>query len=193
VSPTRLRFPNELLRSVPLAAWLLAAALGLWACEKPPEAGHAPPAQSEAEAESEAAAPEATPEPPAVEAQAPAVRRVRMPTRDGGIFEAEFARRGELPTDFPDDVPVYGDAHPMSAMSAVGHGIVVNLQTDDPPEAVAGFYADALPEAGWEIEQDSEYRGLHSLVARKGNRKATVGVRSGGGLTIVMLTLIEDR
>jgi len=169
------------------AAALLALACG--APAKPPApAAAAPGALAEPAAN-------ATPAPdPPKEAAAPApLRHGSTPTADGKTFEAEYGGESQLPSDFPNDVPIYAAAHPMSSMSSVTHGTIVNLRSTDPPDAVFDWYRAQMPAAGWEIEHEAGEHGRHLLGLRKGNRIASIVVTGVPEYTNILLTLREDR
>jgi hypothetical protein len=55
---------------------------------------------------------------------------------------------GELPAGFPEDFPLPTGANVAST------GDALTLHVDATAEDVTAFYADALPESGWEIVQD---------------------------------------
>ena len=153
--------------------------------------------------------PPAAAEPPAAEAPAPdapeAPVRVQVEERvegtvvgrtltpDGEIFEAEYGREGHLPSNFPEDVPLYGNATPLSSMAAPAHGTVVNLRTADAPGQVFAWYQSHYAEQGWEIEQQLEERGRSTILARKGNRVSSIVITGVPGATQALLTVAEDR
>lgn len=117
----------------------------------------------------------------------------RTLTPDGEVFEAEYGRENQLPSNFPDDVPLYGNAKPLSSMSAPAHGTVVNLRTADAPEQVFDWYKARYAAQGWAIEKQLEERGRSTLVARKGNRVSSVVIMGVPGATQALLTIAEDR
>jgi hypothetical protein len=169
---------------------VFAAACGL-GCEP------APPTERLAEeAPAEAAQPEAAPEAePEVTAtttpRGTVVAEARTP--DGRVFEAEYGRRGELPTGFPDDVPLYAGGEPVGSFSAVEYGMVVNLHAQDPPERVYDWYREHFVAQGWTIEQELAKHSQHVVAARKGNRVASVVITGVPELTQILLSLGEDR
>jgi hypothetical protein len=139
-------------------------------------------------------APEPAAEPAAKPAGEPAgPRMVRTVTPDGEIFEAEYGKADQLPSDFPEDVPVYGDARPLSSMASPEHGTVVNLRSADPPEKVFAWYRDHYGQQGWTVEHAEEARGRSTLVVRKGNRVSSVVIQAVPGATQTLLTVTEDR
>lgn len=119
--------------------------------------------------------------------------RTRMITPDGELFEAEFAKAGQLPSNFPDDVPVYANAEPLSSMASPQRGTVVNLRSTDPPADMFRWYRDRYEAAGWEIETAKEERSRSTLVARKGNRVSSVVLTSIPGATQALVQVSEER
>jgi hypothetical protein len=187
MSPSRpLRAPAS------LAALVLALALACGGQEErgnaqaPATPDSAPPAEAPASVE-DPTAPAATPSAPS----GPVVSRTL--THDGEIFEAEYGKADQLPSDFPDDVPLYANARPLSSMASRDHGTVVNLRSADPPAAVYAWYREHYAAQGWEIEQAREDRARSTLVARKGNRVSSIVITSVPGATQALLLVAEDR
>lgn len=117
----------------------------------------------------------------------------RTLTPDGEVFEAEFGKAGQLPSNFPADVPVYENATPLSSMASPQHGTVVNLRSTDPPGDVFAWYRDRYEAAGWEIESAQQERSRSTLVARKGNRVSSLVLTHVPGATQALLQVAEDR
>lgn len=158
----------------------------------PPEAtsdadGGAPTAAAD---DSEASG-NAPPEPARVVA-APGPRVAEL-EYDGGRFEAEFGGPGQLPTDFPDDVPIYSGSEPQSSLSAPGRGQVVHLRTGADSAYVFDYYREALASEGWEEEFNESHRGDHEIRTRKGNRVTRVTIKTDGTVTMILLSVGEER
>jgi len=173
----------------PLAALLLALACGgqeRSAARAPEEPAAEPPAEAPAPAEEPDAAATAPAEP-----TGPVVARTVTP--DGEVFEAEYGQADQLPTDFPDDVPLYGNARPLSSMAAPNRGTVVNLRSSDTPEQMFAWYQEHYAAQGWQIEHAKEEHARSTLVARKGNRVSSVVILGVPGATQALLTVAEDR
>lgn len=117
----------------------------------------------------------------------------RTITAEGEVFEAEYGREDQLPSDFPDDVPLYGNAQPLASMAAPEHGTVVNLRTADAPEQVFAWYREHYANRGWEIEQQLEERSRRTIVASKGNRVSSIVIIGVPGATQILLTIADDR
>ena len=173
-----------------VAGALVALACG--AADKPP-APPPPPPPAPAPAEPAAPADPPAAAQPAEPATPPPLRQGKTVTADGEVFEAEYGGESQLPSNFPSDMPIYAAAHPMSSMSSVSHGTIVNLRSTDPPERVFDWYREQMPAAGWEIEHEAGERGRHLLALRKGNRIASIVITSVPEFTNILLTLREDR
>lgn len=115
------------------------------------------------------------------------------PATPPAALAAETGREDQLPSGFPDDVPLYGGARPLSSVSAPEHGTIVNLRSADPPEQVFAWYRAHYAAQGWEIEKELAERGRHTVVARKGNRVSSVVVQAVPGATQALLAVAEDR
>jgi len=149
-----------------------------------------PAAKLPAEAPAPAEEPDAAAAEP-TEPSGPVVARTLTP--DGEVFEAEYGKADQLPTDFPDDVPLYGNARPLSSMAAPSRGTVVNLRSSDTPAQMFAWYQEQYVAQGWEIEQAKEEHARSTLVARKGNRVSSVVILGVPGTTQALLTVAEDR
>lgn len=178
---------SHLLRRGILAALALPLALACGGeAPKPPDPAPAPAADARPAPPAQA--------PPAANTQEPdgtVVATVRG--TDGRSFDAEFGKEGQLPRDFPADVPLYGEARPMSSMASVEHGTIVNLRSHDAPDRIFAWYKERYLASGWEIEHDSVERGRSLVAARKGNRLSSVSITGVPEFTQIMLTVTEDR
>jgi len=190
--------------TIPPTLWHLALAATLCAplaCEpatRPDESGTLDET-SAAELAAEPA-PEPAPEPVVAEATESATAPAPAPTPrvatleyDGGRFDAEFGGRGQLPTDFPDDVPIYPDSEPQSSFSAPGRGQIVHLRTGSDASDVFDSYREGLAELGWEEESATSRLGNHEITTRKGNRVTHVTIRTDGTATMILLAVGEER
>jgi hypothetical protein len=172
----------------PLAVLLVALACNGELRSASPE----PP--DEPAAVAEAPAPADDPEAPAgTPSEPPAPVVTRTLTKDGDVIEAEFGKADQLPRDFPDDVPVYANARPLSSMQSPTHGMVVNLRSPDTPAQVFAWYQENYAAQGWEVEQAREEHARSILVVRKGNRISSVVVMGVPGATQALVSVEEDR
>jgi len=130
---------------------------------------------------SEEPAPPAAPEPapPAAAAPAPAPEAAAIPVPEWS---------GELPSDFPSDVPRYPGAKVSSARGTEDLGVAVTLTTADGVEAVAKFFADGLAAQSWQTQSQATADGT-MLIADKEGRRAQAYVHAGGDGTLVDLII----
>jgi hypothetical protein len=173
----------------PLAVLLLALGCGgqdRSAAKAPAEPAEEPAAETTAPPAAEPESPAAAPAP-----SGPVVARTVTP--DGEVFEAEYGKADQLPTDFPDDVPLYGNARPLSSMAAPDRGTVVNLRSSDSAAEMFAWYQQQYAAQGWEIEHAKQEHARSTLVARKGNRVSSIVILGVPGATQALLTVSEDR
>jgi hypothetical protein len=193
---------EEPMRGARTRLWSLAVGLGLaLACgardepaatraSEPPAPAAAAPAPAAPVAAAASAAPEADAAAPPARST---TRRARTVTASGEVFEAEYGGESQLPSDFPNDVPIYAAAHPMSSMSSASHGTIVNLRSNDAPERVFDWYKEQMPAAGWRVESEGGGSNRYLLTLRKGDRVASLVIASVPEFTSVLLTLRTER
>ncbi len=78
---------------------------------------------------------------------------------------------GEYPEGWPGDFPVPDGATPVYSLAA-GGGVSVWFGTDQSSDEVKGFYADALPAAGYTIDSQADFSdesGSYSVFTVSGN------------------------
>lgn len=130
--------------------------------------------------------------PAAAELHTPApAAAVPAPVTESG--KSDYSGASESATPLASDVPLYGQALPISSMSSPERGTIVNLRSDDAPERVSAWYGTELPARGWEMEKQSGAAGTYLVTARKGGRKATVLITGGAQGTQILITVLEDR
>jgi len=132
------------------------------------------------------------PMPAAAEMREPApAAAVPATATDSG--KADSSGASDPRTPLASDVPLYGQAQPISSMSSPERGTIVNLRSDDAPERVSAWYGTELPARGWQLEKQSGAAGTHLITARKSRRKATVLITGGAQGTQILITVLEDR
>jgi hypothetical protein len=93
---------------------------------------------------------------------------------------AQTSKPGQLPGDFPSDIPVYPGATSDQGLSIPGQGMLVTFNTVAAPSDVVAFYDEELPKRGWTVQAgDSEHR----IVAHKGDREASIMIMASGAQT----------
>jgi len=92
--------------------------------------------------------------------------------------------RGELPADYPSDLPVYPGSEAGTALGIPGAAMMVTFSTEDTVDDVSGFLEGELPKNGWSVTDQSE----GSLEATKDSRKARfrISAADSGGSTIAV-------
>jgi len=93
---------------------------------------------------------------------------------------AEFSEQGQLPQDFPADLPVYPGAESDQGLSIPGQGLLVTFSTVAASDEVRAYYADELPKRGWTL---LESEGEHRIVARKDDQEVSIMIMAAGSLT----------
>jgi hypothetical protein len=129
-------------------------------------------------AEPPGAAPTPAPTPPR-EAAAPAAEATAP-----AVEEEVIEWSGELPSDFPGDVPQYPDSKVTDAKGTNDLGLAVVFDTRDTPETVSKFYADSLAAMGWQTQTEPTDEGT-MILADKEDRMLQALVHSGGQGTLI--------
>jgi hypothetical protein len=96
------------------------------------------------------------------------------PPADAGV-PAELVK-GDLPKDYPSDLPIFPGATPTTSLMAGGSGLIV-LSTTAPVADVLAHYREQLPSAGWTVDEVGEDPGRIST--HKGGRSATISISEG--------------
>ena len=99
-------------------------------------------------------------------------------TQAGEKYVAQLGGNVTLPSNFPEDIPLYPDAVPFSAMETGGGTTILSLDSDEQAPEVYGFYKEQLPASGWTIENELNVGGQRVLTAIKGDRKAVIQIES---------------
>jgi hypothetical protein len=95
-------------------------------------------------------------------------------------------QQGNLPADYPKDLPIFPGAEPTTSMLVPGGTGMVVFSASSPAKEVAAFYTKALPEQGWTVEGTS-HDGKR-IQAAKDQRSATVAIEDGAdGVEIAVL------
>ena len=96
-----------------------------------------------------------------------------------------------LPANFPSDVPQYPDGKILLSRSSGDMAVSVRLETDDPVDKVADFYADSFAAQGWTTENRPSIGGA-AIFANKGMRRAAASLSTNSaGKTQVDLMVSE--
>ena len=101
--------------------------------------------------------------------------------------EMKTGKNVELPSDFPDDVPVYPDATLVASM-ATPEGMMVSSQSTADLDDVLAFYKKELASEGWTIEAEMNMGPQRMISFSKGDRSVMVTASNDEGQTQISLT-----
>lgn len=93
-----------------------------------------------------------------------------------------------LPDGYPSDIPVAADARPVRYASSADAGTMTVIESEQPIDAVRGYYIDELGAQGWTIEGDSTREGLTMIRAAKDDRVITVVLYEEEGISRTVVT-----
>lgn len=99
-----------------------------------------------------------------------------------------------LPTDFPQDVPVYPNARvATTSVSPQSKLMILALETPDAPAKIVDYYQKELEAHGWSVVSSLKSAKGGSISAQKGDRfcSATIGLRGKTAGSIVSLSVVE--
>jgi hypothetical protein len=160
------------------AIGLLVLAFAAFACgseESPPAAASPAPAAQKAA--------------PAPAAPSPAVSPPPAAAPEPVAEAPEWT--GELPVDFPADVPRYPGSKVASARGTEDLGVAVTFESPDALDVVAKFYSDGLAAEGWQAQTQQTPEGT-LIIADKDDRRAHAIVHAGEqGGTLVELIIVR--
>jgi hypothetical protein len=101
--------------------------------------------------------------------------------------QVEIPSAGQLPSDFPSDVPTYPGAQAQSAMSIPGGDLFATFETSASVEDVAGYYEEQLANQGWTVVATGDKK--NRVLATKGERSVSVMMMAKGAKTEVGLSV----
>ncbi len=105
--------------------------------------------------------------------------------------DSDYSFDGKLPSDFPNDIPVYPGAKiglSNSTDNADGKSVYVTLSSTDSFEEVSNYYKEEVKDEGWDITSTTEFLGL-SISASKGDRTLALYIYDGeDGMTYFTIT-----
>ena len=97
----------------------------------------------------------------------------------------------EIPTDFPDDIPLYPDSQIGGLLenpSPDQH--VIAIVSSDSVDQVTDYYGDALTNRDWEIEESVALGQQSVITARKGDRIVYVLIATNGMETLTTIKAV---
>jgi len=109
-----------------------------------------------------------------------------LPT-PGGTPTAGVA---ELPTDFPEDIPLFKDSKPLAVQELAGNAHNVIFQVDAEAPEVFTYYKSNMKGEGWDVKQEYEQKGQSFLSFQKGDMITNMTIakdpRTGKQLIAIM-------
>ncbi len=115
--------------------------------------------------------------------------KVTITSEDGTI---SFEEGGELPDDFPSDLPIYPNAKLTGSWTAEGenaNGVSTVWETSDSVDKVGDYYKKELPKAGWKLTLTSEVEEATTFAFEKGEMTGFMGIAEEDSTTVISLTL----
>lgn len=128
-----------------------------------------------------------TQEAPAPTVPAPAAKPV-VPAPPSEVMQWT----GELPSDFPGDVPRFPGSKVTSAQGTEDLGVAVTFDSPESIADVATFYTESLAAMGWQTQEQEIAEGS-MIVAFKEGRTLQAMVHSGGQGTLVDIVIAPEQ
>lgn len=110
-------------------------------------------------------------------------------TEDGKVV---IDQQGSLPSDFPNDIQIYGGAKVIAYISMDSEdvkGFNATISTEDSQEDVYAFYLTSLESDGWTIISQLTSGEYSSVGAEKGDRTLVVTITTDGDKTVSIITV----
>ena len=96
-----------------------------------------------------------------------------------------------IPSDFPGDIPLYPDAEPAAVLeNPASDQHVIALASPDTVGEVTDYYADALGNRDWDIEEEVALGSQSIFSARKGDRVVHVLIATDGMQTVTTIKAV---
>jgi hypothetical protein len=100
---------------------------------------------------------------------------------------AEFPAPGQLPSNFPADVPTYPGATVQQSLAVPNHSMFVTFVTSASSEEVYEFYREQLQNRGWSISQAKDDE--HYLTVNKEGRTTSIMIMASGAQTEIGISI----
>ena len=115
---------------------------------------------------------------PVIERDEDGAIRYSGKTEAGESFNAQIGGNVAIPDAFPDDLPLYPNAVPFSAMETGAGTAIVSVDSQATPVTVYEFYKEQLPASGWAVDSELNVGGGRIITGIKGDRKAVIHIES---------------
>jgi len=99
-------------------------------------------------------------------------------TEEGERYIAQLGGEVVVPKAFAEDLPLYPDSVPFSAMESGEDYSIIGLNTDAPASVVYEFYKEQLSAFGWSLDRDLNVGGGRVLMGFKDDRKAVIHIET---------------
>lgn len=113
-------------------------------------------------------------------------------TYSGKEGDFSFNEGGNLPTNFPTDMPIYPNskvANSWEAKTESGRGVSAAWETSDAPSQVADFYKGALEKAGWKISSNLSQEDSVAFSFQKEGKNGLIGITKADNVTTISITV----
>lgn len=110
--------------------------------------------------------------------------------------QGTWSSSGQLPKDFPSDVPLYPGSKVQASVAAdqqQGGGQYVGLESTDSSDKVVTWYKQQLPAKGWKLSTNFETGGGVMFSGTKDTRNVMVTVAADSGKTIIGLVVTKTQ
>jgi len=110
----------------------------------------------------------------------------------GEDFEFSYDLGGELPEDFPKDLPIYKNSKLLSKWSSTdeeNEGISIVLETSDSLAKVSDYYKLELEKTGWDITSTFSQEDSSVYSFEKGNKEGILGITNADDKVNISITI----
>ena len=91
---------------------------------------------------------------------------IKVKNQDGKNIEMTYAS-DKLVEGFPEDIPIFAPAKVKMSQVMSGQHAVATLSATSGTDTVQAFYKAALPQKGWNIENEMTMNGMIMLQGKK--------------------------
>ncbi|MBU0998141.1 hypothetical protein KJ570_01245 [Patescibacteria group bacterium] len=110
----------------------------------------------------------------------------------GEDFEFSYDMGGELPENFPKDLPIYNNSKLLSKWSSTdeeNEGISIVLETSDSVAKVSDYYKLELEKTGWDITSTFSQEDSSVYSFEKGDKEGILGITNADDKVSISITI----
>jgi len=110
----------------------------------------------------------------------------------GEDFEFSYDSGGELPEDFPKDLPIYKNSKLVSKWSSTdeeNEAISIVLETSDSLAKVSDYYKLELEKTGWDITSTFSQEDSSVYSFEKGDKEGILGITNADDKVSISITI----